>query len=61
MVSPCALGLSTDEIRTWTAECRARVLLLRKEDLGRLISKEKLTSNIAHLTINFSARFIRYA
>ena len=50
-----ALGLSTDEIRTWTAaEYQARALLLRKEDLGRLMSKDKLTSNIADLTINSS-------
>jgi hypothetical protein len=56
-----AVGLSTDEFRTSTAECQARALLLRKEDLGRLISKDQLTSNIAHLTIDFSARFIRYA
>jgi hypothetical protein len=45
------------EIRTWTAECHTRALL-RKEDLGRPTSKDKLTPNIADLTINSSARFI---
>ncbi len=46
-----ALGLSTDEIRTWAAECRARVLLLRKEDLGRLMSKDKI--NLEYSPINY--------
>jgi len=32
-----------------------------KEDLGRLMSKDKLTSNIADLTINSLAQFIRCA
>ena len=45
------------EIRTWTAECQTRALL-RKEDLGSLINKDKLTPNTADLTINSSARFI---